>query len=823
MESTAATPLIIQAPRIPIYPLREALLSTFCMLVVAWVGVGVVYNYAYDAQISTVQGDLRRLASVAAVQVDGDLHKQLISPDQMGSELHQRTLQPLIRMHQAVPEIAYLYTVILRGDEVRFILDTTTGGSQLHLTRPVQPSSIMDPYKDADPAMLESLRSGKVMATGGLIPDQFGTFMSGYAPVRTAAGERVAIVGVDLDLAAFHERIAVMRRALLASAVALSLVAATIGASIYRFRMAALRNEQRKQKAETLLQNAEHQLSDFFEHCPAAVALFDCDMRYIRTSRKWLEDYHLTGQPILGRTHYEVFPDLPEEWKKIHQRCMKGAVDKEDEIRFERADGTVQWLRWEVRPWHNSAGEIGGISMFTDDITRRMESAQELRRAKDAAESADRAKSEFLAVMSHEIRTPMNGVIGFTNLLLDTELDPEQREHLQTIRTCGDTLLSIINDILDFSKIESGKLDLHMQLFPLKDLMQAAANMFSSQALAKKLALNIHIPPGAPPLVCGDDQRLRQVMTNLLSNAVKFTEKGSIDISVEVLGQEDFPGKSEAAAAESAPGGKWENADGCEAVYTLRFAVRDTGLGVDEETAKRLFRPFVQADSSTTRRYGGTGLGLAICKRLVEIMGGTIALDSVRGKGSLFSFTLALPGHNAEPDSMCYEARLAGPVADEKPAPSVTLPLTILVAEDNKINQKVANLMLRSMGYEAVFADDGVAVISQYEKKPVDIIFMDVQMPNLDGLETTVKLREKYGPGNVPYIVALTADAMARDRQRCFEAGMNDYLSKPLRRSDLHEAIRRAGVTLGKELPVVEEAEPAVAAAGSGALPGSTG
>ncbi|PTY01192.1 hypothetical protein DB346_13745 [Verrucomicrobia bacterium LW23] len=851
-----------------IYPLRESLLATLCIALVACAGGFLVYNRAYAAQLSEMQGDLRRMAQMAASQVDVAGHQQLTSRDQMGSELHQRVLSPLVRMHKAVPEIAYLYTVVRRDGKVHFVLDTSTNAAEIKPIRPVKPSAIMDVYEDADPQMLHALATGEATATDRLYSDEFGVFMSGYAPLRTADGKLVGIVGIDLDQARFYGRMAELRQALFATAVSFSLVALVIGASIFRFRRSALRNELQKRNAENLLLTAEGQLRDFFAHCPAAVAMFDREMRYIRTSRRWMEDYKLGDRNIIGLSHYEVFPNIPQEWKEIHQRTLRGGVENCEQARFERVDGSVQWLRWDLRPWRDSKGEIGGISMFTEDITRRIEAARELLRAKEAAESADRAKSEFLAVMSHEIRTPMNGVIGFTNLLLDTELTAEQREHLTTIRTCGDSLLGIINDILDFSKIESGTLELHPQLFSLADLVRAVSNIFGPQAAEKRLTLETRTAADAPQVVFGDDQRLRQIITNLLGNAIKFTEKGGIELSVEVVDHvrlplpdapahtsasppvaEDAMCASAVPSPESAAVLTQAMEDGCDTLYTLRFAVRDTGVGVDDETAARLFRPFVQADSSTTRRYGGTGLGLAICKRLVEVMGGDITLESERGKGSTFAFTVRLPAqaptiedaevaavvHEHEHTTAAASESFPGRIAQEpasarhaEPAkwsdrtaaagapaqhphlpgsvpahpddivPMPPYPISILVAEDNKINQKVAGLMLRGMGYHPVFVDDGQGALDTQETVPYDLIFMDVQMPNVDGLEATRRLRTQFGVEAPPYIVALTADAMSRDRERCYEAGMDDYLSKPLRRSELQNAIKRAAVALGK-------------------------
>lgn len=493
---------------------------------------------------------------------------------------------------------------------------------------------------------------------------------------------------------------------------------------------------------------------------PVVVWAVDPNGIFTQIDGKCLEAIGIQGKHLIGQSAFEVYERSPEAIGCL-QRALQGET-VEGEFDLETDHGTV-WHDIHLTPLRNDKGELAGVVGLSIDITARKRYEEEREQAvqrEKAAMNATRLKSEFLANMSHEIRTPINGVIGMTELLLDTGLSPEQMELTEGISRSAELLLTVINDILDFTKIESGKLDFEEIDFDLSEVVHDVDQSLRFAAEKKNLELALEMSAGVPTWVRGDPTRFRQVLTNLVNNAIKFTSKGSVTIR-----------------------GRLESST--EQVCQLRFEVQDTGIGISPKNLERMFKPFSQADASTTRRFGGSGLGLSICKFIVEKMGGQIGVESQEGMGSTFWFTaqfkLSREVHEPRKTESPFKARSEIPRGRR-----------VLVAEDNPVNQQVISKQLEKLGIASSVVSNGREALESLRKGLYDLVLMDCQMPEMDGYEATALIRvgDVDKVKTIP-IVAMTANAIKGDRERCLDVGMDDYLPKPVKSVQLAKVLQK--------------------------------
>ncbi len=584
---------------------------------------------------------------------------------------------------------------------------------------------------------------------------------------------------------------------------------------------AAARDITERKAMEETLARERNLLRALMDHLPDHIFVKNTASQFRMANAATLRSLGATSQEeVAGKTDFDfLHREVAEQFFRDEQEvCRTGQpLLNREELLIDRA-GQHRWLLTTKVPLCDSTGAVIGLVGMSHDISDRKRMEEQWRLAKETAEIANRAKSEFLARMSHEIRTPMNGILGMTELALDTALTAEQREYLQMVKTSADGLLTVINDILDFSKIEAGKLELVPASFALRESLKDTLRPFAVRAQQKGLRLTWSISPEVPDQLVGDVGRLRQILVNLVSNAIKFTEHGAILVNVRL---EDFTAERAESAEKEREKQEGTEADmrssadspsylsSCSALSAssavrsfcwLHFEVTDTGIGVPAEKQRVIFEPFEQVEGGDNRRYGGTGLGLAIASQLVSLMGGHLEVESPvqeestrhRGPGSRFHFSARfalVPGAvapvSAEPTEVASNDR-----PETAPSISEERPVRVLLAEDNIVNQRLAVRILEKRGHSAVVACNGKEAVALLEREPFDLVLMDLEMPEMSGFEATAAIRasERETGRHIP-ILALTAHAMKGDRERCLAAGMDGYVAKPIQARELYQAI----------------------------------
>jgi PAS domain S-box-containing protein len=541
----------------------------------------------------------------------------------------------------------------------------------------------------------------------------------------------------------------------------------------------------KEKKLQEDLRQEQRLQSIMMQTAPVGIFRTDSEGNCLYVNNRWAE---MTGRPAeeslgaawIASFHAEDKMKVFNAWADF----VTGQSTFDLRWRLSRPDGGIRWVQGTADCVRNDEGLVSSYIATAVDITELINAQHDLELKQSETnninrslelqtqelERAIKAKSTFLANMSHEIRTPLNGVLGMSQLLASAELSPANAEIVQDIITSGEMLMGIINDLLDFSKIDADKMTLERRSFSPRNMVISTATIVKKMVADKGIALRIELDPNAPGLVLGDEIRTRQILLNLITNAVKFTSKGSVTVGLKHVESSDNPNS-----------------------VLLRFSITDTGIGLSDEQIGRLFKPFSQSDQTITRKFGGTGLGLTIAKRLAKLMGGDIEVTSALGQGSTFTVCIAVESANA-----ALEPKVVAPVKSGLSLKN----LQVLVAEDNATNQKLMKMLCAKFGVNHTLAQNGREAFDLAQTKKWDLILMDLQMPEMGGLDSTRAIRSTPGPSQNSTIIALTANAFEEDKRECLDAGMNGFMGKPLRISELEAALNKAALDADQEHPI---------------------
>jgi PAS domain S-box-containing protein len=693
---------------------------------------------------AAMRADMQKLAELAAGAVTLEDYTRLAwNADDLANPAYQRLKTLMMALARTNQDLKF---VLLAGyrDGLSYFLADSEGPDSADYSPPGQL------YAEAADDYLAGMASRQSFVLGPVV-DRWGSWIIASVPLPQPPG--TAAVNIELDIAAqnWFNRLREARAPIL-------LIAGLI--SLLLIFYAYTRNRYKESMARLL--RSEQENSSLVDGSPDAVQLIGTNGCFVSVNRTALHTYGMDREQLLGQPFTSIWPaPMCEALQALCAATLAGNPSQL-EAGYLRPDGEALTFRVATNPVRKSSGEINGFVCICEDITERKATEHALVVAKEAAEAATKAKSEFLAVMSHEIRTPLSGVLGMLELLQSLPDSAEVARYARLAQGSAETLLYILNDILDAAKVESGKFVLENIAFHFREEMSYVLEAMQVRAESKKIALQWTFAPDLPPVIVGDPTRVKQVLANLLSNAIKFTENGAVTVAFELT---------------AANGGHAE----------IRIRVIDTGIGIPQEVLPTLFEKFVQADASTSRKFGGTGLGLAIIVGLVERMRGRIAVKSEVGQGT--RFTVSIPFEIGDPAQLHVETR----ETSQHDLLQTLRGLRVLCAEDDPVNREYLRGLLAMLGLEAAFVENGLEAVELLRKERFDVVLMDNRMPVMDGFQATHAIRDSASEVLDPdiYIIAATANASASYREDCQLAGMNDFLTKPLRRAELITALAR--------------------------------
>lgn len=731
-------------------PFIAAIVVATAIFLGGWLSLLQVKSEAEDAQKQSIGQDLGKLAEIIAQRIDPELHRKAKNAKTKDDENYKAAIKPLIEAHKILQNVEFIYTIqSIDGIKMKILLDTANFPKEI--PKQVKPNtSFMEEYSsenlEEDKKIAEAIYNGQRFISTDLVKDKYGILFTAIVPLKF--GDKTAL-GIEVSRKILKERIQTMQGTA-ASSLRLILIIALICGTITGLIVSRLvkSNKERNQERKKRLAIEEDKaiLAEITAHTPSGILLTCVDGNTEWVNNAFTKTTGYTLEEMRGKKPGHVLQGIktnPETKKRIRKHLQEGTLFQEEILNYKKC-GEPFWIKLEIQPLFDKDKKVKKYIGVQTDVT-------DLHAAKAQSEIANQAKTEFLAVMSHEIRTPLNGVIGFCRLLQNTVTNPEQKEYLKAIQISGNNLLSIVNEILDFSKIEAGETKADTKPEQIVKFLEEVFSHY--ELLPKKNVKIIHTIQNENGEEWWelDKPKVQQILNNLISNAIKFTPTGTVTLTAKITKLEDEGGN-------------------------LEVTIQDTGIGIPGKKQKRMFEAFVQADPSTARKFGGTGLGLYISYKIAQILKGKLILKESTEIGTTFLLEIPL--------------KVAKKPLEEVEPYAIPLPyIPILIVEDNAINAKLLSIILKKKGQTADIAIGGREALHACEIKDYTLIFMDVEMPGLDGIQTTKILKAQ---GNKSYICAVTAHATSKEKDRCKEIGMDDFITKPVHPDKIQLVIQKA-------------------------------